>query len=277
MPTRQSGSVPSLAPVPATRLYPLHWAGRADFERLAPLIRILLIVAVVAVLEMTSAMGVTNQLVVPRPSEVTRELVSNVGFYGLLLATTLYETAVAFAGSAVIGSLLGYYLWRKRNVALAVEPILVGLFASPLILLYPILLIFFGRTANAVVVQAMLAGIVPVVISTQAAFRGVRATHLKAASMLCLNRRQMFGRVLIPAAVPGVVAGLRLGMTYTLLTVLAAEYLTSIGGLGAAISNASALLRTDQMYAALSLVLLLTSGFLYSLGRLERRFVAKAG
>ncbi|WP_300014718.1 ABC transporter permease subunit [Pseudonocardia sp.] len=265
------------APGPPPGGRPRRERRRASLDRLAPWLRALLIVGVVGLLELVVGLGLINPLFVPKPSDALAELVGDAGEYARLLGTTLYETAVAFLGAAVIGSGLGYLLWRHRVLAAAVEPVLVGLFASPIILLYPIFLIVLDRSVTAVIVQAMIGGIIPTVVTTQRALHGVRATYLRAGYLYCRNRRQSFVNVLLPAAMPGIVSGLRLGLTYTLLTVLATEYLTNIGGIGAEISGAYTLLRTDRMYAALILVLVLTSAFLYGLDRLERAFHAKGG
>lgn len=245
-----------------------------SIERLAPLIRIVVVVAVLVGIETMVNNGTLNPLFVARPSAALETLWTNLvdGDYVGLLGTTLVSTTLAFAGAGVIGGGMGYALWRFNDLGRALDPVFVALFASPVILLYPVFLIVFGRSITAVVVQGLLGGLIPTVISMKRGFSGVNPTLLKAGHLLCTNRRQAFRFVLLPAAMPGLVAGLRLGLIYTLLTVLATEYLTAIGGVGAEISNASARLNADAMYAALIMVIALTATFMYGLSRLERAF-----
>lgn len=221
--------------------------------------------------------GTLNPLFVAKPSGAFETLWRNLvhGDYFGLLRTTLVSTALAFAGAAILGAGAGYALWRFANLGRALDPVVVALFASPIILLYPVFMLVFQRSVTAVVVQALIGGLIPTIITTKRAFAGVSPTFLRAGHLLCTSRRQAFRSVLLPAAMPGLVGGLRLGLIYTLLTVLATEYLTAIGGVGAEIADAYARLRAEEMYAALIMVIVLTAAFMYGLARLERAFTWK--
>lgn len=246
-------------------------------EHVALALRMMFIALVLGGLELAVAREWINPLFVARPSVTVEVLIDRLmsGEYVKLIGVTLYETAAAFLLVAFFGLLFGYLLWRVRDLGRAFDPLLMGLFASPIILLYPVFLIIFGRTSQAVIVLAALGGVIPTLIATKQALDEVSPTFLKASRLLCRSRYQSVRAVLIPAATPGIVSGLVLGFTYTILNVLAVEFLANTGGLGGEISGASSRLRADEMYASLTLVILLTAAFIWGLKMVDRSFSKK--
>lgn len=239
--------------------------------------RIAIIGVLAVVLEWAVASGRISPIMLARPSDMVGALVDGVadGRYLRLLGITLAETGVAFAGAAVVGTTLGYLLWRRPLLGRAYEPALYALASAPIVLLYPVLLVVFGRNAVAVTVLGFLAGLLPVLITTYQAFQRLDGIYVKVAKVMRLSDRQAFTRVLLPAAMPSVVVGLQLGLTFTLLNVLGMEYLAGIGGVGAEISLSYSRLRSAEMYAALILAIALSVTFLLVLNRLTKAVVRR--
>ena len=246
--------------------------GRAGSELVPLALRSLVVLAFLAGVEAAVVRGSVSPLFVARPTRVAAILWDGLwdGYYLGLIGTTLFEAGVAFASASLVGLLVGYLLWRYRDLGRAFDPLFMGLFASPIVLLYPVFLIIFQRSPRAVIVLAAIGGVIPIIVTTKQALSEVSPTYLKVGYLLCGSRWQSMRRVLLPAAIPGLVSGMVLGLTYTLLTVLAVEFLANIGGLGREISDASSRLRADRMYAALALVIALSATFLYGLKKLER-------
>jgi NitT/TauT family transport system permease protein len=242
---------------------------RAGAGRL--LARAVLVVLALGLLEAAVRGGAINPLFVIAPSvalgAAARGLVDGTLARPLLL--TLSETGTALAISIVLGLALAYVLWRFEALGRAYEPWLAGLFAAPLILLYPIPLVLFGRTGAAIVAQATLMAMAPIVLYTMQGFSGVDQRLLKVATVHRLSRWQGFRHVLMPAAAPTVMTGLRLGLTYILVSVVSMEYLAQIGGLGKVISERYLRFDLAQVYAAVAIVILITAVLVAALGRLE--------
>jgi NitT/TauT family transport system permease protein len=91
--------------------------------------------------------------------------------------------------------------------------------------------------------------VLPVALLTMAAIRDITPVYLKSARVLQLTRAQTVATVLLPATLPEVVAGLRIGFTVTLLGVLLAEMFAAKQGLGFLIMNAMSLLQGEEMIA----------------------------
>jgi NitT/TauT family transport system permease protein len=185
------------------------------------------------------------------------------------LGTTVREVAVAFAVAGVAGLALGYLMWRYGALGRAWEPWVAGLFAAPLILLYPIPMVIFGRNSTAIIAQATVMAVLPVILYTRQGFAAIPSQLLKVAAVYRLTRWQALRHVFLPAAAPTLVTGLRLGLTYILVGVISVEYLASTGGLGYAISFAYLQFNMPQVYAAVVLVVLLAAVLLGLLGRLQ--------
>ncbi|WIM09859.1 ABC transporter permease subunit [Enhydrobacter sp.] len=148
----------------------------------------------------------------------------------------LRETAVAFAQALAIacagGVLIGVVLGGHRLSGEVAEPILVGLYSIPKITLYPVILLLFGLGMSAKVAFGALHGIIPVVLFTMNAVRNVNRTYLRTGRAMRLTPAQTGWHILVPAALPEIFSGLRIGFSLTLLGTMLGELFASQRGLG---------------------------------------------
>lgn len=210
---------------------------------------------------------------VPPPSRVAQALAADLADPAVWhdVGITFRETAAAFAVAAAAGLALGYLLWRYRILGDAFDPILAGIFSSPIILLYPIFLVVFGRTEWAVIGQAVAYGILPIALLTRQALGGVSPIYLRLARSLDVPAARIFRHIQLPAAAPGIFTGLRLGLTYILISIIAMEFIAQIGGLGRYVADSALRFQTTSTYSGIALVVLLAVLFLSLTDRLERK------
>jgi len=153
----------------------------------------------------------------------------------------LRETARAFvlalALSYAIGLGLGLWLGAHRLSGEVAEPMLVALYSLPKVTLYPMILLIFGLGLSAKVAFGAIHGLIPVAIFTMSAVRNIRPVHLKAARSMNLSTPQTVLTVLVPATLPEIVSGLRVGFSLTLLGTMIGELFASQRGLGFLILN----------------------------------------
>lgn len=159
------------------------------------------------------------------------------------LASFAYALVLAYG----IGLAIGVWLGAHRLSGEVGEPLLVVLYSIPKITLYPIILLIFGLGISGKVAFGALHGILPVALLTMAAIRNIPHVYLKAARTLHLSRWQTIFTVFLPATLPEVVAGLRIGLTVTLLGVLLSEMFASKRGLGYLIMNAMSMAQSEEM------------------------------
>jgi len=160
-------------------------------------------------------------------------------------------TATSFAFALMlaygIGLAIGVWMGAHRLSGAVGEPVLVALYSLPKITLYPMILLIFGLGMSGKVAFGALHGVLPVALLTMAAIRNIAPVHLKSARAMQLSGWQTVLTVLLPATLPEVMAGLRIGFTVTLLGVLLGEMFASKQGLGFLIINAMSLLETKEM------------------------------
>lgn len=233
--------------------------------------RVLWIVSGLGLVEASVRLGWIDPFFLASPLQATSVLWSQLvaGNALHLIFITLYEIAAALFISTVIGLLVGFILWRYQLVGASYEVVLAALFSSPVILAYPIFLVFFGRTSAAVIVLSSFFGLVPIIMSTKSAFQQVNPIFLQVGASMNLTRQRMFRHILIPAAAPTIFSGFRLGLTYILKSVLGLEYVVQVGGVGMWLSDAAFRFEVGEVYAGLIGTTLLSILFLFMINRAE--------
>lgn len=167
---------------------------------------------------------------------------------------TLAAFAIAVMIETVAGLVLGALFGLRRLLGDVVEPVLAGLYAIPKIIFYPIILLFCGIGMASEVVFGILHGIVPIIMFTMSAVRTIKPVYLKAGRVLNLSFAQTTRRIALPAAIPEIFSGLRIGFAGTLIGVLLSEMFGSRQGLGFLLMNAIGM---NQSTLIMSLTLLL--------------------
>lgn len=152
------------------------------------------------------------------------------------------ETANAFVLSIVIsmigGVALGALLGMRRTAGIVSEPILVNFYSLPKVTLYPVVLLIFGLGISARVAFGVMHGLIPLTLFTMNAIVNVRPVYVRTASVLRLSTWQTATRVILPAILPEIIAGARLGFSLCLLGVLIGEMFASRRGVGAMVMSA---------------------------------------
>jgi len=168
----------------------------------------------------------------------------------------LQALAISWAGGVGIGVLLGGH----RLSGEVAEPILVGLYSLPKITLYPVILLLFGLGMSAKVAFGALHGIIPVALFTMNAVRNVNRTYLRAGRAMRLSPAQTAWHILVPATLPEIFTGLRIGFSLTLLGTMLGELFASQRGLGFLLMTAIELNDVQTILAIAVLISLFAVG-----------------
>lgn len=142
--------------------------------------------------------------------------------------TLALASIIAMVGGLILGLLLGL----NRLAGDVADPLLLTMFSIPKITLYPIILLIFGLGLSARVAFGVMHGIFPVAIFALSGVRNIKPIYLRAARSLNLSPANTALTVLLPAALPEIVAGLRVGFAATILGTLIGEMFASTEGLG---------------------------------------------
>jgi len=183
------------------------------------------------------------------------ELLTTEAFWG-----HIGETGRAFffalALAVLLGLGIGFLLGAHRFAGEVFEPILIAFYSVPKITLYPIILLAFGIGLPAKIAFGTIHGIVPVALFTITAVRNVNPILLKTARVFRLNPAKLVGSVLLPAALPEIFTGIRIGFALTLIGTLLGEMFGSQRGLGYLLMTAIGLQNIRLIMAVTLLIVL---------------------
>jgi NitT/TauT family transport system permease protein len=164
-----------------------------------------------------------------------------------LLATDLFwshysETARAFglalSIAVVVGISLGVWLGFHRLLGDLFVPMLIGFASTPKVVLYPLVLLAFGLGLPAKVAFGAMFGIPPIALSTIGAVANIRPVLIKLGRVLVLGTFAMARVVLVPAVLPEIMTGLRIGFSVTLIGTILGEMFAARKGLGYLLTTA---------------------------------------
>lgn len=169
------------------------------------------------------------------------------------LGVTLLRIFVGFLIAAVSGIALGLLMGMSRLVARVADMWIAALYPLPKISLIPLLIIWLGTGESYRIVISAITAFFPIVISTYSGIRQADRGLIKAAKDLGANMRQIQLKVVIPAAMPSILAGLQLGMGVTIILIVAAEMIggSSQSGMGYLLINAGQVMETEKVFASL--------------------------
>ena len=164
------------------------------------------------------------------------------------IAVSLNEFIWGFALAASIGILLGILIATNDVIRDFVDPWISALFSTPTVALAPLFILLFGIDAASKIAVVFLLAVFPIVINTTTGIKSTEKVYIEAARSFCASRRQIFTKVLIPSALPFVVAGLRLGIGRGLVGVVVGELFGARAGLGFLILTSSQLFDTAGLW-----------------------------
>lgn len=197
------------------------------------------LVAIVSFLGLWEVLGsyVVDPLMLSAPSKITEALFDLMVSGELLDA--LYQSATTliygFVLATVIGILLGMFIGRYRKVEAATDWLVNGLYATPLVALVPLVTLWFGLGFSAKLFIVCIISVFPILINTASGVRNVGASLLDVGNAFAADERQTFVKIILPASIPYIMTGIRLGIGRAIIGMIVAEFYTSVGGLGALI------------------------------------------
>jgi len=214
--------------------------------------------------------------ILPGPGAVGTRLVTawTDGTIQPHLATTLVEVGLGFAVGAGLALVIGYALARSRIVDRLLSPYLVAAQATPTLALAPLFALWFGPGLLSKVVICALIVFFPVAIATMVGIRAVDARLLELGRSLRATRRQILLTLEVPAALPSILGGMRVGVTLAVVGAIVGEWAGAERGLGVLVNLArGSLFDYPLMYATLLTIALVGIVLYVLVVVIERRLV----
>ena len=205
-----------------------------------------------------------NPILFTYPTAVARAFVSLVasGELQSYMTSSLLVLMYASILSIVVGVLFGVVMGRFSIIEWAADIYVSALYSTPMVAVVPLIVLWFGFKIPAKVVIVFSFMVFPVLLNT---FEGVKNVdrHLQeVARSFCSSEGQLWRHLIIPSAIPFIVAGVRLAIGRGLVGMIVAEFYTSVTGLGYMIVRYANALETDKLFVPIVVVMLLGVGLM---------------
>jgi NitT/TauT family transport system permease protein len=221
--------------------------------------RVALLAVVAGAWEGSTRSGLVNPFWVSSPSLILADLY-RVFVSGSILphvAVSLYEAFAGFVTGAVAGVLAGFALARWDRLARVLDPYVTALNSLPRVALAPLFILWFGIGLTSKIVLAFSLVVFILLVNTYAGAKNVDQDLVIITRLLGASRRQLTLKVILPASIPWIFAGFRLGVAYALIGAVVGEVIVAQAGLGFLISAAAGVFNTTGVFTALIILMVI--------------------
>jgi len=222
-----------------------------------------------------TASGIVKSYQLASPHDVLRELL-DLARSGLLwrdLGASTERVAAGFAIALAVALILGALVGGSRAAERALDPTLQAIRAVPSLAWVPLILLWLGIGETAKIALVAIGAFFPIYVALVSGIRGVDRKLVEVARIFGLSRFALVARVLVPATLPQLLVGARIGLTQAWLFLVAAELLAATNGLGFLLTDGQQTSRTDEILVAIVLFALCGKLSESAMRLLERRLV----
>jgi NitT/TauT family transport system permease protein len=185
----------------------------------------------------------------------TIELIKS-GALAKALVQTLWPFAVGMVLTVVVGTLLGVLMAQWRILEYILDPFINALYAIPRIALVPLIILWAGLEFTGKVTILVSVAIFPITVNTYAGIRDVRGSMLEIGRAYGATEWQIFSKIIMPAAIPFIMAGIRLAVGLAIIGIIVAEFFTAISGLGGMIVEYANVFATAKLFVPIIVIAL---------------------
>jgi taurine transport system permease protein len=200
-----------------------------------------------------------DPLFISKPSLIASGLVDLITSGDLFrdLAVSAVPFLYGFSAAVVIGVPLGVVMgWRVR-VGYALDPLMTVFYASPLVALAPLVVIFFGVGIGGKTLIIFLLSVFPFIFNSYAGVRAVDRLLINVVRSLGGSERDLYFKVILPSILPYIVAGARIAVGRALIGVLVGEFFAASEGIGYAISRFGDIFALDRMFGCIITIMVI--------------------
>jgi NitT/TauT family transport system permease protein len=170
------------------------------------------------------------------------------------LVESLWPFAVGMVLTVVIGILLGIVIAQWRLLEYVLDPFINALYAIPRIALVPLIILWAGLEFTGKVTILVSVAVFPIIVNTYAGIRDVRGSMLEIGRAYGATESQIFFKIVLPAAIPFIMAGVRLSVGLAIIGIIVAEFFTAISGLGGMIVEYANVFATAKLFVPIIVI-----------------------
>jgi NitT/TauT family transport system permease protein len=221
--------------------------------------KIAFFLALAVIWEILFRLRLWPEYIFPSPFDVLRTLVRGFQNHTFLLgiAFSMLRVLLGFALSAILGTALGLLIGRVRLLEDTLGSVILGLQALPSICWLPLALLWFGLSPSAIMFVVVMGALLSITLATQAGVKNTPPRYLQAASNLGARGWRLYALVVLPAALPAIISGMKLGWSFAWRSLMAAELLYVGVGLGQLLMVGRELNDMSQVMAVMVVIIVI--------------------
>jgi NitT/TauT family transport system permease protein len=260
------------APAPTRQRVPARRLARYKETGLVLAFQLVLLAVLLGLWEYATSQSKQTAFLFGRPSAIAEFLVKMWQDGSLLRDTwvTGLETILGFLVGNMLGTVLGLSLWYSRFLSRVVQPFIVALGSIPIIALAPIVIIWFGTGLASKIAMSTLSVVIVALVTSYKGAMSVDPDQINLMRTLGATKRHIFHKLVVPASLTDIFAGLKLTVGFALIGAIVGEFMSSSEGLGHAIFKAGSLYIIPKVFAALVATIALALLLAFVVGKLER-------
>lgn len=218
--------------------------------------RLVVVASAVLAIEFACRAGMINRLTMVPPSQMVVALVrmSGAPWFWSDTGSTFRNIGAAIVLSIGPGFLIGLVIHALPRLRRVLNPVLLSYYSVPTFVFYPLLIVVFGIGPGSLIVMGAMFGIVAMISATLASIDRIPRVYGKVARVTRLSPAQTALRIKLPATAPHLITGIRLAVAYSVIGVIAGEFIISTAGLGRRLTLSYNEFDTATMYGLILLI-----------------------
>jgi NitT/TauT family transport system permease protein len=251
-----------------------------DNGRVYPvLLQLVVISGVLVIWEISGRLGFLNPLFFPVPSVIFLAFFTMMmnGEISENLSVTLFRVFVGFLLGTVPGIIIGMVMGASDKVRLLLDPIVSATYPIPKLAIFPLLMVIFGIGEFSKIIAIALGCFFLALINSMAGVRNINRVYFDVAKNYGASKRQLFTKVMLPASLPMIFAGIRLALGTSLLVVVGLEFVSANKGIGALIWYAWETFQIEKLYVGIFICAILGILSTFALKKIEEHIVPWVG
>lgn len=234
------------------------------------LIPILFILAILIIWEAMVNLGIVERYILPSPTDILNALISNGTDIMIHAATTFFEGIAGLLVAVCLSLIMAIVMDLFPVVKKAIYPVLVMSQTVPIIVIAPLLAMWFGFGIAPKIFVVVLVCFFPITVSLIEGLQSVDGELINLVRSMGAQKRQIFTKIKFPSALPYFFSGLKIAATYSIMGAVIGEWLGGKAGLGVYMLRARHAFALDLVFASILVIVVLSIGLFYVIAGIQR-------
>ena len=238
--------------------------------------RFTILICFLALWELCAYTGIIDAFISSSPSRICKTIANLFVENNLMLhiGITLYETILGFLIAVFLGYVIGIILWWSERLRRILEPYVVVLNSLPKIALGPIIIVWCGSGSKAIIVMAVLIGVIVAIITMLNGFLSTDKNKILLLKSMGATKLQILQKLVIPGSLPNFISMLKISVGLAWVGSIMGEYLVSKAGLGYLIVYGGQVFKLDLVMAS-TIILCLLATLMYGMVALLEKIIIR--